>query len=374
MNRNVSERIQSARRIVIKIGSALLINQDGHINQQRLTGIASEIERLRKRGQETIVVSSGAIALGRRYLGIEQKQRGLDVHQASAASGQILLANAYHTLLGEHGIKVAQILLTLEDTENRRRYLNARNTLQTLLELEVVPVINENDTVATDEIRYGDNDRLAARVAQMMGADLLVLLSDVDGLYSKDPRKHTDAKHLSEIDAIDTNLESIAGTTTTEYGSGGMVTKLAAAKICMKAGCYCVIASGHENMPLQHVEQGGRCTLFVPDTTPQAARKGWIAGSLTPKGTIRIDAGAKTALLEGRSLLPIGVTEVTGTFDRGDAVCVVGPDQEDLARGLIAFSSSEAQSIQGLSSQAIASALGYTAQKTLIHRDNLVLM
>ena len=375
MDSNHNQRLQAASRLVLKIGSSLLVDStSGTINQYRLKSLTTEVARLKNRGQEVIVVSSGAIALGRSHLGLPKEKRRLDFHQAAAASGQILLAHSYHEFLGQQDIKVAQILLTLDDTENRRRYLNARNTLETLLDLGVVPIINENDSVATDEIRYGDNDRLAARVAQMLSADCLILLSDVDGLYDQNPTEYKQAKHIPTVTEINPEVESLAGETSTEFGSGGMITKLAAAKICVPAGCATVIASGHQNMPLEHLEQGGRCTWFLPTMTPQAARKQWIAGTLTPKGCVIIDGGAALALSEGRSLLPVGVIGMEGEFERGDAVMIKGSDGLDLGRGLITYNYTETQLIKGLKSRDVEKVLGYQARKTLIHRDNLVLV
>ncbi|MEM7283646.1 MAG: glutamate 5-kinase, partial [Pseudomonadota bacterium] len=328
-----SDHLTQAKRVVIKIGSSLLVDHEsGTLNEQRIAYLGEEISRLRQRGQQVLLVSSGAIALGRHYLKLNHKQQGLDYSQAAAASGQVILAHGYYQLMARLKLKAAQILLTIDDTEDRRRYLNARNTLDRLLEIGVVPVINENDSVATDEIRYGDNDRLAARVAQMMSAECLVLISDIDGLYTGDP-KDSGAEHIATVTRIDKQIESLAGATNTDYGTGGMITKIAAAKICMPAGCATVIASGHSRWPLRRVEEGGQCTWFLPETTPQAARKRWIGGSLTPKGKIVIDDGAAAALNKGRSLLPVGVTQVQGVFDRGDAVVVCTDDGKEVARG-----------------------------------------
>ncbi len=367
--------LADAARIVIKIGSSLLVEaESGRLNRDWLESLADEIVRLRARGQQVLIVSSGAIALGRPYLGLSREQTRLEDHQAAAAAGQILLAHAYQDLLDARNVRVAQILLTLDDTENRRRYLNARSTVETLLSLGVVPVINENDTVATQEIRYGDNDRLAARVADMISADCLILLSDVDGLYSADPMRDPDAVLIPEVHEITAEIEALAGTSRTAFGSGGMVTKLAAARICMAAGCATLIANGRRLAPLAAIESGSPCTWFIPRKTPRAARKQWIAGSLTVRGRLIIDAGAEHALAEGGSLLPVGVVAVEGEFERGDAISVATGDGRDVARGLAAYSSADAAIIQGCRSDEIERLLGYAGRDEIIHRDDMVLL
>lgn len=368
-------RLLDAGRVVIKIGSSLLVESStGRLHRKWLQSLAREIARLHRRGQQVVLVSSGAIALGRRYLGLGRDQRKLEEQQAAAAAGQIILAHAYQELLNRHDIKVAQVLLTLEDTENRRRYLNARNTLETLLELGAVPVINENDTVATAEIRYGDNDRLGARVAEMLGADCLVLLSDVEGLYSADPGRDPQARLIPEVREITPDIEALAGASATEFGSGGMVTKLVAARIALSAGCATVIASGRRLRPLAAIEAGKPCTWFVSSGSPLAARKQWIAGTLKPRGELTIDSGAERALAAGGSLLPVGVVAVSGQFGRGDAVTIRNRDGRDLARGLVAYDSDEARRISGRRSEDIEALLGYRGRDELIHRDNLVLI
>ncbi len=376
MNRQAQQsQLSAGKRVVIKIGSSLLVDTAaGTLNRPWLESLAGEVVRLKQRGQQVLLVSSGAIALGRRYLNFASDQRRLEEHQAAAAAGQIVLAHAYQDLLDRHNIKVAQVLLTPDDTEDRRRYLNARSTLETLLALGVVPVINENDTVATQEIRYGDNDRLAARVSEMTSADCLVLLSDVDGLYESDPATNPDAVLIPEVHEITPELESICGSSRTEYGSGGMATKLAAARICMSAGCATLIASGLELAPLLAVENGGPCTWFLPNKTPLAARKQWIAGTLATRGALTIDAGAERALNEGKSLLPVGVVAVDGRFSRGDAVSIKGSSGCELGRGLAAYDSDDAQVIRGQRSQDIERLLGYRGRDEMIHRDNLVLL
>lgn len=369
------DTLRTAGRLVLKIGSSLLVDAaTGRLNRPWLETVADELARLQERGQQVLVVSSGAIALGRRYLGLAREQRRLEEAQAAAAAGQILLAHAWQELLAARGIRIAQVLLTLDDTENRRRYLNARNTLETLLRLRVIPVINENDTVATQEIRYGDNDRLGARVAEMTSADLLVLLSDVDGLYDADPTKNPSAQLIPVVREITPEIEALAGTSATEFGSGGMITKLLAARICMQAGCATVIASGRRSYPVQAIEEGAPCTWFLPARTPRQARKQWIAGTLVPRGSVTIDDGAEQALRAGSSLLPVGIIEVSGDFQTGDAVIVRSRTGRDLGRGLVAYSSEEARRIRGRRSEELAGVLGYSGRDELIHRDNLAIL
>ena len=364
-----------AKRVVIKVGSALLVDAEkGHLNRTWLEGFAADVARLRKRGQEVILVSSGAIALGRRHLGLSAGKLRLEESQAAAAVGQIRLAHAYKELLEAHEITVAQILLTLGDTEQRRRYLNARSTLNTLLSLGSVPVINENDTVATAEIRYGDNDRLAARVAQMVGADCLILLSDIDGLYTANPADDPDADFVARVLEITPAIEAMAGGTGSDMGSGGMQTKIAAAKIALGAGCYLCIAKGAVQHPLQRIEEGARCTWFVPTSTPLATRKQWIAGTLRPAGAIVVDDGAVRALMGGKSLLPAGVIRAMGRFDRGDTVSIIGPDGSEVARGICAYSDGDAARIIGRQSADIEKVLGFRGREEIVHRDDLVLI
>jgi glutamate 5-kinase len=370
-----SSKLKDAARLVLKIGSSLLVDKaTGKLNRAWLESIADELARLQQRGQQVLVVSSGAIALGRPYLGMTRDQRRLEDAQAAAAAGQILLAHAYQDLLEARGIRIAQVLLTLGDTENRRRYLNARNTLETLLRLNVVPVINENDTVATQEIRYGDNDRLGARVAEMTSADVLVLLSDVDGLYDGDPGRNPAARLIPEVREITPAIEAVAGAAATEFGSGGMITKIMAARICMNAGCATVIASGKRLFPVQAIEDGADCTWFLPGRTPRQARKQWIAGTLVPRGSVTVDDGAERALRAGSSLLPVGIVQVTGEFQAGDAVTIRNRTGRDLARGLAAHSSEEARRICGRRSEELAALLGYSGRDEFIHRDNLALL
>src|SRR5580692_3197511 len=371
----VARHLTEAKRVVVKVGSTLLVDADkGRLNRAWLEAFAADVARMRKRGQEVIVVSSGAIALGRRHLGLNAGKLKLEERQAAAAVGQIRLAHAYKELLDAHQITVAQILLTLGDTEQRRRYLNARGTLNTLLMLKAVPVINENDTVATAEIRYGDNDRLAARVAQMVGADCLILLSDIDGLYTADPKDDPDAQFIARVLEITPVIEAMAGGTGSALGSGGMQTKIAAAKIAVAAGCHLCISKGALEHPLQRIEDGARCTWFVPSSTPMATRKQWIAGTLKPAGAIAIDEGAVRALLSGKSLLPAGVTRAVGRFDRGDTVSIVGPGGVEVARGICAYSDADAARIMGRKSVEIEQLLGYRGRDEIVHRDDLVLL
>ncbi len=367
--------LADAARIVVKIGSSLLVDNDsGRLNHTWLESLADEVVRLRARGQQVLLVSSGAIALGRRYLGLGPDQRKLEDHQAAAAAGQVLLAHAYQELLGKRDIRIAQILLTLDDTENRRRYLNARSTLETLLRLGVVPVINENDTVATNEIRYGDNDRLGARVAEMVSADCLTLLSDVDGLFDADPAHNPSARLIEVVNEITPQIAALAGASSTAYGSGGMITKITAARIAVAAGCATLIANGRHLQPIKAVEDGGPATWFVAHESPRAARKRWIGGSLQTRGQLVIDAGAERALANGGSLLPVGVLSVDGKFKRGDAIAVTDGGGREIARGLAAYSSRDARKICGRRSEEIGQLLGYAGRDEIIHRDDLVLM
>ena len=370
--------LAAARRVVVKVGSALLVHgESGAANREWLAALAKDAARLRSQGKAVLIVSSGSIALGRRRLGlVGKKALDLEEKQAAAAAGQSLLMRAWEEAFEPHGLGVAQILLTKDDTEIRRRWLNARATVETLLRLGAVPIVNENDTVATEEIRYGDNDRLAARVAQMIGADLLVLLSDVDGLYTADPRRDPAAAHIPVVEALTPEIEAMAGgaNASAGVGTGGMATKLAAARIAHGAGCATLITLGHREGvgPLEAVEQGARATLFTPNASPAAAYKQWIAGSLSPQGALMVDAGAATALKAGKSLLPAGVRGVEGAFDKGDAVLIKDAEGRPIAKGLAGYGAREAALIQGLKSDAIEAALGYRGRAVLVHRDDLV--
>lgn len=366
--------ISGAKRIVVKIGSVLLVDHErGTVHQEWLDALAADIATWRGRGQDIILVSSGAIALGRRYLGLGNAGLQLQEKQAAAAAGMIRLSHAYQESLGKTGINVAQILLTLEDSEDRRRYLNARNTLETLLKLGAVPLINENDTVATDEIRFGDNDRLGARVAAMVSADLLILLSDIDGLYTANPVENSTAERIDQVDEVTPEIEAMAGAAGSYESSGGMVTKLAAAKQCMAAGCNMVITKGGVLNPLTALENGAPFTWFTARSNPRTERQRWIGGSLQPAGSITVDAGALKALNSGNSLLPAGVAKVSGTFQRGDAVSVRNPDGREIGRGLIAYSAEDARLIKGHKTDEIETLLGYRGRDEMIHRDDLVL-
>lgn len=371
---NSGPRLAAARRLIVKIGSALLVEPEtGRIRQDWLEALCDDIARLKAGGTQVIVVTSGAIAVGRLRLGFARTILKLEEKQAAAAAGQVELAHAYQNALAERGVTVAQILLTLSDTEERRRHLNARNTIETLLRLGAVAVINENDTVATEEIRYGDNDRIAARVAQMVSADTLVLLSDIDGLYTADPRRDSAAAFVPLVADVTAEVEAMAGEAPPGHSSGGMVSKLDAAKIAMGAGCRMVIADGKPLRPLSAIADGARCTWFLPSAEPRTARKRWIAGAVKPAGSITIDAGAAAALAAGKSLLPAGVTDVEGGFDRGDAVLIRGPDGAVMGRGLIAYSVADARRIIGHKSREIEALLGYRGRDEMIHRDDLVL-
>lgn len=372
-------RLQDAKRIVVKIGSALLVDDNrGHLRTDWLTALAADVADMRQAGKDVVIVSSGAIAAGRRHLGLTGRELKLEEKQAAAAAGQIRLAHAYQEALAAYDIPIAQILLTPTDTEERRRHLNARATILQLLKLGSVPVVNENDTVATAEIRYGDNDRLAARVATMISADTLVLLTDIDGMYTADPGLVAEAEHIPVITLISDEIEAMAGESRTArdpsgLGTGGMATKIQAAKLAYQGGCATVIGLGTGLNPLRQLQAGARSTWIVPSDKPLAARKKWIAGSLNASGAIVIDAGAIKALATGRSLLPAGVTTVIGRFERGDAVQVLDEQKRPVATGLCAYSSTEASLIIGRHSSEIATRLGYEGRAVMIHRDDLVL-
>ena len=365
--------LNGLRRLVIKIGSALLVDADRRIDRAWLGGLAQDIADLRAAGHEVLIVSSGAVAIGSQVVDISPCRARLEDLQAAAAAGQVQLVHAYQEAFSRHDIKAAQVLLTPDDTEVRRRFLNARGTLEKLLEHGIVAVINENDTVATDELRYGDNDRLAARVAQTVMADGLVLLSDVDGFYTADPRCNADAEHVASLDLITEEHFAMAGDSGSRIGSGGMRTKLQAAQIATHAGCTTIVASGAIERPLSALAAGGRCTLFAAAATPATARKQWLAGMLEVCGELRLDAGAAAALANGSSLLPVGVQEVAGDFRRGDAVSLVAADGQELGRGLAAYGKDEALAIKGCRSAQIEARLGYRGRSVMVHRDDMVL-
>ena len=370
---NSAARIEAAERIVIKIGSALLVSDgpDG-LRQGWLEGLADDVAALRKRGKDVVLVSSGSIALGRRVLGLSGSALSLDQSQAAAAVGQIRLARAYESVLGPRGLKTGQVLVTLEDSQNRRRYLNSRRTLNTLLELGVVPIVNENDSVATDEIRYGDNDRLAAQVASMAGASVLILLSDVDGLYTDNPRTAPEARHIPRVPTITQEIEAMAGDAGSALSRGGMRTKVMAARAAMRAGCAMVITEGAPLRPVTVLEEGARCTWFEPDGDPHVARKRWITG-MKPRGRITLDAGAEAALFRGKSLLPAGVTAVEGAFHRGDPVELAGQGDTVVAVALAGYDAEEIRIIMGHHSSEIGLLLGYPGRAAIAHRDDMVM-
>jgi glutamate 5-kinase len=363
------------RRIVVKVGSSLLVDSNGgRLHEDWLAALAEDIAKLQRDKRDLLVVSSGAIAFGRAVLKLPAGPLKLEDSQAAAAVGQIALARTWTEMLGRHGITAGQVLVTLQDTEERRRYLNARSTIDKLLEWRAVPVINENDTVATNEIRYGDNDRLAARVATMASADLLVLLSDVDGLYDAPPTGNAAARFVPLVERITPAIEAMAGAAGSELSRGGMQTKIEAGKLATQGGTHMVIASGRVAHPLRAIADGARCTWFLTPANPVTARKKWIAGSLEPKGVLTIDGGAVAALRSGKSLLPAGVVRVEGIFARGDAVVIRGPDGAEVGRGLVAYDADDATKIRGRSSADIISILGFGGRTEMVHRDNLVVM
>ncbi len=365
--------LKSAKRITVKIGSALLVDAvSGDLRLDWLRSLAADIAVLKGQGKDVIIVSSGSIALGRRVLGLAAGDLLLEQAQAAAAVGQIRLARAYEEVLGPLGIKTAQVLLTLEDSADRRRYLNSRATLNTLLGFGVVPIVNENDTVATDEIRFGDNDRLAAQVAGMAGADVLLLLSDVDGLYTANPQRDPAAVRLDVVKEITPQIEAMAGDAGSIGAKGGMKTKIMAAKVAMLAGCAMAITQGAVLNPLQALMEGANCTWFEAKDNPHTARKRWISG-MKPQGELRVDAGAAAALKCGKSLLAAGVTHVSEDFSRGDPVSIVGPDGAELAKGLAGYNAVEIGLVAGKQSHQIEAILGYAGRTALIHRDDMVM-
>lgn len=367
--------IDGAKRIVIKIGSALVADiERGRAKSEWMNALAIDIAALHAEGKEIIIVSSGAVALGRKLVNVGIEALDLSEKQAAAAAGQPLLMQAWANAFASHDIKVAQLLLTLDDSEQRRRYLNARTTFATLLSHRMIPIVNENDTVATAELKFGDNDRLAARVAAMISADLLVLFSDIDGLYSADPRKKADAQFIERVDALTPEILAMGGGSASELSNGGMKTKLDAAQMALAAGCHMVIAKGEDQHALKKLAAGGRATWFVANTRPQLARKHWIATSVQGKGGVVIDEGAERALTQGKSLLPAGVVKISGTFGRGDTITVTNVTGSLIARGISAYTSDEAKQIMGKKTDAIEALLGYAGRDTLIHRDDLALV
>ena len=367
-----NKHLLKAKRLVLKIGSSLLVDEStGRVKNTWLNALADDILAARERGQQIVIVTSGAGAIGRHVLGLPSGKLLLPQKQAAAAVGQIRLAHYYQEVLAERGLKVAQILLTLDDSEDRKRYLNARNTLNTLLELGVIPVINENDTVATSEIKVGDNDRLGARVAQMVSADALVIFSDVEGLYTANPRKDPAAELIPVVEKMTPEIEAMADGAGSSVGTGGMATKLMAARLCMEAGCDMAIALGSELHPLTRMEKTGKGTWFLADKSPVSARKAWIGGSIKPRGALVLDSGAVKALDKGKSLLPAGIKAVRGEFGRGDAVVLEDENGAFLGKGLVAYDSKDAALIAGRHSSEIESVLGYHGADEIIHRDDL---
>jgi glutamate 5-kinase len=370
----VTRTPENFRRIVVKIGSALLVDREsGQLRSEWLSALVADLAALASGNREILVVSSGAIALGRQPLALAGRALKLEESQAAAAIGQIALARAWSECFDRHDLTAGQILLTLGDTEERRRYLNARSTIATLLKLGAVPVINENDTVATTEIRYGDNDRLAARVATMMEADLLVLLSDVDGLYTAPPGTNVDSRLVALVERITPEIEAMAGSAGSDLSRGGMQTKIKAAKIATASGTAMVIAGGKPMHPLRRISEGADCTWFLAETNPVTARKKWISGRLETRGALSIDAGAVKALRAGKSLLPAGVRQIEGRFQRGDAVAIKGPSGEEIGRGLVAYDVTDAEQIVGRNSREIETILGYAGRAEMIHRDDMAL-
>ena len=367
------KQLNSYKNIIIKIGSSLIVDESGSIREEWLNSLVKDIANLKKNSKNVIIVTSGAIALGKNILNLKKNEKlKLDMAQGTAAVGQIELISSIKKAFSKKNIKVAQLLLTIEDTERRRRYLNARNTISMLIDNGVIPIINENDTVATSEIRYGDNDRLAARVTTMTSFDCLIILSDVDGIYTLPP-DHSNAVHIPEIKNITKEIQNMAKNTQNDYGSGGMVTKIEAARISMEGGANMIIADGKVHNPIKSIIDGARISHFIAKTTPHLARKKWISGMLTPNGRIFIDQGAKTALINGNSLLPAGIISAEGNFERGDAVVICDVNNNEIARGLSAYSIRDTLDIKGKSTPEIENILGYRGRTALVHRDDLVI-
>ena len=368
-------KIEDTKRIVVKVGSSLLFDQDTNtLNSEWLISLAEDIKKLREKGKQIIIVSSGAIALGAKDLNLHMKELKMDMNQAVSSVGQIHLMSSYKSAFEKNEIKVSQILLTLDDTEQRRRSINARRTIDTLLNLNIVPIVNENDTIATTEIRYGDNDRLASRVAQISSADCLIMLSNINGLYSSDPKNDNEIKLIDKVTEINTEIEEMIGTSISETGKGGMKTKIQAAKTALLSGCHLAITNGTINHPITSLFNGRPCTWFVPSKTPLAARKQWIAGTMKPVGSLIIDEGATKALKNGSSLLPAGIKSIEGKFERGDVIEIKTIDKNIIGIGLSGYSASEAELIKGHKSDEIAKILSYSYREEMIHKDDLVLL
>ena len=364
--------INKSKKIVIKVGSSILIDDKGKPKKVWLKKFVQDIKMLLKKKKQIVIVSSGAIAMGCEYLNIEKKNLKIDKSQAVASVGQIELMDFYKKVFDKSRIKISQILLTLDDTEQRRRSINARRTIDNLLSMNIVPIVNENDTTATTEIKYGDNDRLASRVAQIISADSLILLSDVDGLYTNNPKKNKKTKLIKVVTEIDSNIKKYTSKTGSIYGSGGMKTKIEAAKICQFAGCYMAIANGTYDNPIKKIIYDQKCTWFIPKISKLDARKQWIIGSIAPKGKIFIDQGAIKAIKNGKSLLPAGVKKINGIFEKGDHVLIIDQNDNECGRGLTSFSSKEIDKIKGFHSSEIKNILGYSSREEIIHQDDLV--
>jgi len=364
--------IDKFKKIVIKVGSSILIDNKGKPKKIWLKEFAKDIKNLKNKKKQIVIVSSGAIAIGCEYLGIKKSGLKVDKSQAVASIGQIELMDFYKNTFNKNKIKISQILLTLDDTEQRRRSINARRTIDNLLKMDVVPIVNENDTTATTEIKYGDNDRLAARVAQIISADCLILLSDVDGLYTDNPKKNKKTKFIKTVKEIDEKIKMHATKTESVYGSGGMKTKIDAAKICQLSGCYMAIANGNYINPIKKIIKNQKCTWFIPKISKLDARKQWIIGSVAPKGEVIIDEGAINAIKNGKSLLPAGVKKINGKFEKGDHILVKDENNMEFARGLTSFSSIEAEKIKGSHTSKIKNILGYSSREEIIHKDDLV--
>jgi glutamate 5-kinase len=364
--------IAKSKKIIIKIGSSILIDKTGKLRKKWLKEFVKDIQFLIKKNKQVVIVSSGAIALGCEYLGIEKKTLKIDKSQAVASVGQIELMNFYKKMFNKSKIKISQVLLTLDDTEQRRRSINAKRTIENLLHMGIIPIVNENDTTATTEIKYGDNDRLAARVSQIVSADCLILLSDVDGLHTENPKNNKKTKLIKTVKDIDENIRNYAAKTDSIYGSGGMKTKIEAAKICQLAGCYMVISNGNYINPIKKIIKDKKCTWFLPKVSKLDARKQWIIGSVAPKGEIYIDAGAAKAISNGKSLLPAGIKKIIGFFNKGDHILVKDQNNKECARGLVSFSSIEIEKIKGAHSREIKNTLGYSSREEVIHKDDLV--
>ena len=364
--------IDKFKKIVIKIGSSILVDNKGKPKKIWLKEFSKDVKNLLQQKKQVVIVSSGAIAMGCEYLGIKKNGLKVDKSQAVAAVGQIKLMDFYKNTFNKNKIEISLILLTLDDTERRRRSINARRTIDNLLAMEIVPIVNENDTTATTEIKYGDNDRLAARVAQIIGADCLILLSDVDGLYTNNPKKNKETKLIKTVKEIDENIKKYATKTESVYGSGGMKTKIEAAKICQLSGCYMVIANGNYKNPVRKIIKNQKCTWFLPRVSKLDARKQWIIGSVAPKGEVVVDQGAVKAINNGKSLLPAGVKKINGSFEKGDHILVKDQNDIECARGLTSFSSIEVEKIKGSHSSKIKNILGYSSREEIIHKDDLV--